>query len=120
MSQYPMRLLSWSPRILSIAFTVFLGLFALEAFNEGFSFWQSARAFFIDLLPAAAAAATLIAAWRREWIGALVFAVAAVLYTIRFFPWHPDWTLIIAGPMLVIAALFMASWLKHPQLRARH
>jgi hypothetical protein len=32
---------------------------------------------------------------------------------------HPDWVVGIAGPLLVIAVLFLVNWLKHDELRAR-
>ena len=35
------QLLHWTPRILGILFAGFLGLFALDVFNEGHTFWRT-------------------------------------------------------------------------------
>lgn len=69
MSRVTAGLLYWSPRILSIAFAIFLSLFALDVFNEIHGFWQTVLAFLIHLIPAMIFVAALIVAWRWEWIG---------------------------------------------------
>ena len=43
MSRSAARLLYWSPRILTIAFGIFISLFALEAFNQFHGFWRLAK-----------------------------------------------------------------------------
>ena len=118
MSRNQGRLLFWSPRILCIAFAIFLSIFVLDVFNENYGFWQTALALLIHMLPTALLVAVLIVAWRWEWVGAALFAAAAVLYTIRVLPQHPSWVATIALPLLCIAGLFLASWIKRPEPRA--
>jgi hypothetical protein len=118
MSRIEGQLLFWSPRILCIAFAIFVSLFALDEFNGSRGFWQTALALLIHLLPTAVVVAVLVLAWRWEWIGAALFAAAAALYAIRVLPKHPSWAATIALPLLVIAGLFLANWLKRPMPRA--
>ena len=65
------RVLFWTPRVLCIAFTAFLSLFALDVFSEGSGFWGTAAALAIHLIPTAIMVVVLVLAWRWEWIGAL-------------------------------------------------
>ncbi len=121
MSRLSARLLFWSPRILTILFVLFLSAFALEAFNEYHVFWKCILAFFIGLLPAAIVAAILAVAWRWEWLGAALFTLAALYYAWNWTvpPRHMQWvaTAVISGPLLVIAALFLANWIERAKLR---
>ena len=120
MSRKTGPLLFWPPRILTIAFAIFLGVFALDVFNEPHGFWRTVLAFGIHLIPAAMVVAILAAAWRWEWPGVLFFTLAAALYAWHVLPVHPGWAAAIAIPMLVIAGLFFADWLAQPRPRMTH
>ncbi len=120
------KALFWTPRILSIAFIVFLSLFALDVFDEHLGFWPTLLALTMHLIPVFVLIAALILAWRWEWIGAALYGAAGLLYitwvvsTSRPVPlaMRVIWILSIAGPAFVIAGLFLANWRKHDQLRA--
>ncbi len=104
-----------------MAFAVFISLFALDVFGEGYGFWQTALALAMHLIPTAVIVVVLVLAWRWEWIGAVLFAVFAALY---FFLMalprhHPEWALFISGPLLLVALLFLVNWLKRAELRAK-
>lgn len=79
------RLLYWSPRVLTILFVVFLSLFALDVFKEGYGFWKTVLALAIHPVPAFIVVAVLLLTWRWEWVGAVLFATAAALYTAQAF-----------------------------------
>jgi len=113
------RLLFWTPRAICIAFAIFLSLFALDVFNEGYTFWKTVLALLIHLIPVYIVLAMLAIAWRWEWIGAVGFAGLATWYAQRNWARHPDWVATIAGPVFIIAALFLVNWLKHAEIRAR-
>ncbi|NWF82513.1 MAG: hypothetical protein HXY18_01635 [Bryobacteraceae bacterium] len=128
MSGLSVRVLYWAPRALSIAFVAFLSIFALDVFEEHLGFWPTLQALLLHLLPSFVLAAALILAWRREWVGAAVYALAGLAYiawvvslsrpvspAMRFL-----WATIIAGPAFLIAGLFLANWLKRAELRSRH
>ena len=113
------RLLFWTPRAICIAFAIFLSMFALDVFSEGYGFGKTVVALLIHLVPVYIVLAVLAISWRWEWIGAAGFAGLAIWYAKRVWRHHPDWVVTIAGPMLLIAVLFLFNWMKHGELRAR-
>ncbi len=125
MTKFSRRALFWAPRALSIAFIAFLSLFALDVFGAGYGFWKTLLALTLHLIPTFVLIAVLVLAWRWEWIGAALYAAAGILYVIWALerPIRPaiklTWILAIAEPAFVIAALFLANWMKHGELRAR-
>jgi hypothetical protein len=118
MTTTPRRLLLWSPRILGILVSLFVGLFALDAFSQGKAFVQALPDFHIHLVPAFVLLALVGASWRRDWIGGVAFIGLAVLYATTTARNHLDWTLLISGPLMVVGALFMWSWLRRAELHA--
>lgn len=102
-------LLRWSPRILGVLMCLFLGLFALDAFGEGRTVGQAILDFLIHLIPSAALLAVVAAAWRREWIGGVLFVALALGYAY----WareHLTWIAAIAAPLLIVGSLYFVSW----------
>jgi hypothetical protein len=110
-------LLLWSPRILGIAASFFLGLFALDAFDPGTPLARALPDFAIHLVPAAVLLAIVALSWRRAWIGGVAFVLLAVAYAVavRF---RLDWILAISGPLLAVGVLFLWSWRNQPQPNA--
>jgi hypothetical protein len=105
------RLLYWIPRILTIAFAIFISLFALDVFRAGIGFWDVTLALLIHLIPTAVVLGVLALSWRREWIGAIIYIALAILYIVRTWGRFPLSTyLIIAGPLILIGVLFMLNW----------
>ena len=125
MTQLSKRALFWTPRALSIAYIVFLSLFALDVFSEGNGFRTTILALIIHLIPALVLLAGLILAWRWEWIGAALYAAAGLVYVITVLPQRIspamklNWILVIAGPAFLVAAMFLASWLRRGELHSR-
>lgn len=122
MTNVSKQVLFWAPRALSIAFILFISMFALDVFGEGRGFWQTAAALVMHLVPSFVLIAMLALAWRWEWIGVLIPLGLAGLflwwnYTVRHNA--PAAVLIIAGPLFLMAALFLAGWLKRAELHAR-
>jgi hypothetical protein len=113
------RLLLWSPRILGIAVSLFIGLFALDAFSHDKTLVQALPDFLIHLIPALVLLALVGMSFRREWIGGIAFIGLAVVYatTMALPRGHVDWVFVISGPLLIVGALFLWSWFHHSQLR---
>jgi hypothetical protein len=106
-------LLFWLPRVLAIAFAAFLSLFAFGALAdaEGHGVGAAAVHFITQLLPCALVLAALAVAWRRQRSGAAIFLGFAVAYVTLAWGRFPVSTyLIIAGPMVITAGLFLADW----------
>ena len=103
------NLILWLPRAVAIAAALFIGIFALDAFSEGRSFWASLPQFAVHLLPTWILLATIAVAWRRPWIGGVVFLSLAAVYAVSASR-HPDWILVIAGPLALVGALYFLSW----------
>ena len=112
------RALYWGPRVLSIEFIAFLSMFALDVFDGSNGFWKTVLALTMHLIPSFVLIGALVLAWKWEWIGAALYAAAGVLHILlisgRPLPNHIklSWGLMIAGPAFLIAALFLANWLK--------
>jgi len=101
----------WAPRVLCILFALFISIFALDVFGEGYGLWQTVAALTMHLIPTGLVLIALVVAWRWEWAGGILFGGLGVLYVAmawgRF-----DWTayLVIAGPLFLIGALFVVDW----------
>ena len=117
-------ILYWTPRVLSILFIAFLSLFALDAFGEGLGFWGTVLALTMHLVPSFILLAILILAWRWEWVGAVLYGLAGLMYVIWVASMsrpvtaaiRVQWALVIAGPAFCISALFLANWRRHSRI----
>ena len=108
----------WTPRILSIIMILFLALFSLDIFGNGYSFWETVVGLFMHNMPSIILAVILWVAWKREIVGAIAWAFAGLLYIALLFlrqnfEWYMlSWSVIIAGPAFLIGYLFWLNWKK--------
>ena len=113
------QILLWIPRIAGILFVLLISLFAFDVFEEGLGFWGTLLALFMHLLPSILLAIAIYIAWKREWVGAVLFIGWAIWYVVFFrdrdFPWITY--AIIAGLPLLIGLLFLAGWIWRKQIR---
>jgi hypothetical protein len=113
------QILFWTPRAAGILFVAFISLFAFDVFEEGFGFWGTLLALFMHLLPSILLAVAIYIAWKREWVGAVLFIGWAVWYVVAFrareFPWVTY--AVIAGIPAVIGLLFLSGWIWRDQIR---
>jgi hypothetical protein len=112
------RLLFWSPRVLCILFAALLSLFAFDVFSEGVGVGEAILAFLLHLIPVYLVVIVLVVAWRREWVGAVLFnALAAfyVLWTWGRFHWSAY--AVISGSLALIGVLFLVNWIYRAQRR---
>jgi hypothetical protein len=107
MSPRLLRLLIWAPRLAGVLVTLFVAMFALDAFDGG-PLTQTLPAFVIHLIPAAIVGLVVAVAWRHPWVGAAGFGALAVAYAVSV-PSRPDWILAISGPLAVTSVLFAVS-----------
>jgi len=98
----------WTPRVLTIIFILFLGLFALDAFDGDESLVKKLGDFFIHLIPNLVLILILILAWKWEWIGTIAFILIGIAYIALFWgkisgaylfnycrPAFPDWNFVL-------------------------
>jgi hypothetical protein len=113
------RFLFWTPRVAGILFAVFISLFAFDVFDEGLGFWETVLALFIHLIPSIMLAAAVWAAWKREWVGAVLFIGWAVWYVAFFLEREFHWSAyaLVAGIPAIIGLLFLAGWIWKKQIR---
>jgi len=111
------RWLYWTPRILSILFLLFLGMFSFDVFGNNYTFWQTVGAFLMHNIPVFVLAILLWISWKHELVGAIAFCLAGLLYVyLTLFraqiPWYIalSWSMIIAGPAFLVGILFYLNW----------
>ena len=108
MNQTVEKILFWSPRVLGILIAIFVSIFALDVFGEGYSFWETIAALAMHLIPTLVILIVLGIAWRWEWTGGFLFVALGVLYITLF--WEPSNLpayLIISGPLFLVGILFL-------------
>ena len=69
------KIYHWLPRIICILAILFIGLFALDAFQPNLSIWQQIGEFLMHLVPSFILTALLIIAWKRELTGGILFTI---------------------------------------------
>jgi hypothetical protein len=101
----------WAPRILGILFAVFVSIFALDVFAEGYGFWETVVALVMHLVPTAITVVVLLIAWRWERVGGVLFLLLGALYIVMFWD-RGHWSayLLISGPLFLIGTLFLVGW----------
>lgn len=109
------KFIYWTPRILSIAFILFLTLFSFDVFDSATGFWQTVFGLFMHNIPSLVLLAILIISWKYEIVGGIAFILAGIAYIISLlfkpFEWYMiSWSIIIAGPALIIGILFLLNW----------
>ena len=118
MAKTSASLLLWTPRVVGILVSLFIGMFALDAFSSGKPFFQALPDFLVHVIPALVLLAFVGASFRWPWIGAIAFMGLAALYAVTMSKGRLDWMLAISGPLVVVGALFLWSWLRHDRLHA--
>jgi hypothetical protein len=116
------RFLYWTPRILSIIFIIFLSIFSLDIFGNGYTFWQTVLGLFMHNIPSLVLLIILIISWKHEIVGGIAFILAGILYIItlllRILRNSPHewsmlfWSMMILGPAFLIGILFLINWFK--------
>lgn len=111
------RALLWVPRVLALLVCAYLAMFSLDALDNGAGVARSLLAFAMHLIPVAVLLLVVAAAWRWEWVGALLFACLALVYAILARA-HPVWVVGISGPLVLVAIAYLLGWMHHDELHA--
>ncbi|MFA6992893.1 MAG: hypothetical protein WC269_06535 [Candidatus Gracilibacteria bacterium] len=107
------------PKIAGLFFVAFLSLFSLDVISPEYSVGQILLGLFMHNIPVFILLAVLFVAWRYEIVGAVVFALAGVLYILLIifntinhqFAWYMvSWCFSIAGPAFVVSYMYFYCW----------
>ncbi len=102
------KTLLWAPRIISIIFILFISLFALDIFTEGYSFLELIVGLFMHLIPTFVLIGLTVLAWKKEKIGGIAFLILAVGFTVFFNTYRELITfLLISGPVFLVGILYL-------------
>lgn len=122
MAQKLNRFIVWAPRILSIMLLAFLAMFSLDIFDGNYGFWGTIIGLFMHNIPVFILALVVWISWKREIVGGIVFILAGLLYITQLaitmmknppFHWYYlSWSLILAGPAILVGVLFLMGWFK--------
>ncbi len=103
-------ILKWLPRALATSYILFISIFALDVFGEGYRFYEVMIALFMHLLPTFILIALTILAWKKEVIGGFAFIFLGIGFTLFFHAYkNPITFLIISIPVFLIGTLFLFS-----------
>lgn len=72
--------LHWLPKVLTIIFILFLAMLSADIFDSQLGFWDTILGLFMHNIPVLFLVVTLILAWRKPIIGAVVFPLMAIIY----------------------------------------
>ncbi|MBN1462396.1 MAG: hypothetical protein JW922_01795 [Paludibacteraceae bacterium] len=78
------KVLKWTPRVLSVSFTIFIGIFALDVFSEGYSLFELAIALFMHSIPTIFFAFVTYISWKNPKSGGIIFIVLSILTIFAF------------------------------------
>ena len=74
----------WIPRILTIAFIIFISLFALDSFGTSDPWYMEVLGFLIHLIPTYILLAILIVFWKKPIYSGVSYIILAIFFTIFF------------------------------------
>ena len=95
------KLFIWLPRVIGIAFTLFLAIFSFDVFDNSGPWYQLAGAFIMHSLPSIVLAIIVWLSWKRP-------KIANGLN--NGFQWYIiAWSAQIAGPAFIVSWLFWKS-----------
>lgn len=114
-----LKLIQWTPRVICILTILFISIFALDAFDAEKTIVQNIVDFLIHLIPSFVLALFLIIAWKREFIGGLLFILVGFIFSPFIFTHNYNmnqsvWMslfiiLITTMPFLIAGILFIVS-----------
>jgi hypothetical protein len=102
------RAILWVPRILALAFILFISIFALDVFDSSYTPSELAFALVVHLLPSLMLITALVIAWLFPATGGIFF-LALSAFSLYFFATyrHPVSFIVISLPPLALGLLFI-------------
>ncbi len=91
----------WLPRILAILFILFIQMFALDVFGQGYGFWGTVIAFTIHTIPSAVLLVMLIVSWKFDIVGGWIHIIVSLIFMAFFC------SVLLGLPLALIGLLFL-------------
>lgn len=96
--------------LLAICYLLFISIFALDVFSEGYSLIELGVALFMHLVPSLFVLLGVGLGYWRNQVAALYFAALAIGFTLFFQTYRDIITLLIISlPLTIIAGLYFKS-----------
>jgi len=110
------KIMYWLPRVLTIIFILFMGMFSLDVFEGNDSLGNKMLGFLMHNIPVLIIIVILIIAWRNEIIGGVLLMLAALTgsYFYHSFTGNP-WSLVVLAPFFCTGILFVIHKLLYPE-----
>ena len=104
------NVLLWLPRLLVIAYILFLSIFAFDAFSADSTVLENILGLIMHLVPSFILMLVLFVAWKNEKLGAVLFAILVVIFTIFVNSYRELVTFaIISLPLFAISSALLLS-----------
>ena len=96
---------------LGVLYAVALLVFAADVFNDEQNITQTFYDLLLHLLPTAVILLIVFVAYNRPLIGAIIYLVLGLMYIITGWArMHWSAHVLIAGPLLLLSALYITAW----------
>lgn len=116
------RFYHWLPRILCICAILFISMFSFDVFSTEHPIWYQIGDLMMHLIPSFVLLGLLILAWKKEYLGGIIFMVIGLglspfVFNMNYAMNHSVWMslgviLSITIPFIVIGVLFIISHFK--------
>ena len=103
-----------APRILGVGLAAFLTLFAFDSFDEVLPLPLAILGVVLHLLPSAIVLVLVGIGSHWPFAGAMGFFGVAALYAYAVPQGRADWIAAVSGPLMIVGAAFLWSWLRQP------
>lgn len=104
------KTMKWLPRVLAIAYILFISIFALDAFSEEYTLLEMIVGFLVHLLPSFILVIITLIAWKKEFTGGILFIISGVGFTLFFNTYRELISFVLISiPLIVIGLLFIIS-----------
>jgi hypothetical protein len=105
----------WIPRILAIAFILFLSLFSLDVLDTDISLIEKIARMFIHNTPSLFLLLIMIISWKKEIIGATFFILSGLAYASLILSKGLDYDsiniiFVISGPAILVGISYSLLW----------
>ncbi len=105
------KIVFFIPRVLSILFICFIGMFSFDSFDGKHSFVEMFLGFLIHNIPTFILLFILIFAWKKSLLGAILFILAAIGMFLFIKIRHFSYFLLLIAPLLLLSVLFFTDWI---------